>query len=120
MKLNPEKDIDIDVNNLSKEFRTIGPKIYRYTKEKASLQEEMDMLEIDLKVAKSKAYGKLGSDYKETEKKHEIELDKDVISIQKSIAEVRRDIETVRGYIDGLKANKDMLVQLGADQRKEY
>ena len=38
LKLNPEVDIDINVEDLDGEFRRIGPLIYRYHKEMSNIQ----------------------------------------------------------------------------------
>ena len=122
MNLNPEKDIVIDIHDLSKEFRTIGPKIYRYTKAKCEAQEELDLLEYDLDIVKAHIIMDLSKEkrtYKESEKKAIITANSEVIDLVEQIARAKKDVDTLKGYIEGLKANKDMLIQLGADQRKE-
>lgn len=122
MKLNPIEDVEVDVEDLGREFRRMGPLIYRYSKLEAELQLDYDDAELDLKELRSQLYLNLKRDnpeMKETERKAAIDQHQDVKDLSRSLLVIKRKLRKNRGVLDALKAKKDMLVQLGADARKE-
>lgn len=115
------KDIETDVTNLTEEFRRIGPLIYRYSEMKAATSEEHSNAEEFLKQLKSQKFVQFkNEDSKRAEGllKAMVESDPHVVQQSKLVNKVKYDLDTITGFLDGLKAKKDALVQLGADARK--
>ena len=58
---------------------------------------------------------------KHTEKSMEAEIDTDpvVLEVQRRLIEAEHKSETILGAVESMRAKKDMLMQLGADARKE-
>lgn len=123
IKLDFEKDDTIDIDNLKEEFRRIGPLIRRYVEIWAEAGEAFGIAKAAHEELRSKKYLQFRSqEGKITEKTLEamIDTDPDVIKAQRAMLEAERENKTIRGYVDGLLAKKDSLIQLGADARKEY
>lgn len=120
--LNYEKDNTIDVTDLKAEFQTLAPLIYRYSEIKAQAEHEYDLRKAQLDELKSEKYINIkSSGEKITEKNLEalIDIDPEVKTKLREVLEAKRDVETLKGYCESLRAKKDMLIQLGADSRKE-
>ena len=86
LKLNPEVDIDINVEDLDGEFRRIGPLIYRYHKEMSNIQEDIELTELDLKDTKAILYLKIKKEepsIKEALCKAKIEVESVVLKLNK-------------------------------------
>ena len=123
MELNPEIDLDVDVNNLTREFKELSLKLYRYYQHKAKIEGQRDIAKAVLKETRAQAYKRIKGDVatKHTEKslESEIDLDPAVMDAQRKLIRAEHDAETWRGAVDSMKAKKDMLIQLGSDRRKE-
>jgi hypothetical protein len=123
MELNPELDLAINVDNLTVEFKEFSLKLYRYYQYKAKIETQRDMAKALLKEVKATVYKRLKSDpkNKHTEKSLEAEIDTDleVMEAQRKFIRAEHDASTWSGAVDSMKAKKDMLMQLGADARKE-
>lgn len=121
-ELNFEKDNTIDVANLQKEFRNLPPSLYRYAEIKAEAEHDYDIAKAEYEELRSEKYIEIKSkEGKVTEANLSamIEVDKDVKAALRNMLEKKRDVETLKGYVESLRAKKDMLIQLGADARKE-
>lgn len=121
-ELNFEKDNTIDVANLPKEFRNLPPLIYRYSEIKAEAEETYDLKKAEHDELRSKKYLEIRSrEGKITEATLEatIDTDEEVKKALRDMLSAKRDLETLKGYLESLRAKKDMLIQLGADARKE-
>jgi hypothetical protein len=121
-QLDFEKDNTIDVANLQKEFRNLPPNIYRYSEIKAEADETHSIKKAQYEELKSKLYLEFRSrEGKITENTLAamIESDESVKAAQLEMFAAKRDLDTLKGYLDSLQAKKDMLIQLGADARKE-
>jgi hypothetical protein len=120
--LNPEKDLEINVADLTSEFKKLSLLLFRYSKQKADAEREYDSLKATLKELRARVYKEIRlSGEKHTEKSLEAEIDTndDVIRIQQLVIDAYAEYNTWYGAVDSLKAKKDMLIQLGADARKE-
>lgn len=122
IKLNIETDLDLDLDDLKNEFRRIGPLIYAYCEIKANAHEAADIAKAEHEELRSKKYLEFRQrEGKITEATLDamINTDEDVIKALRNWLAAKKDFETISGYVEGLEANKDMLMQLGADARKE-
>lgn len=122
MKLNPEKDLEIDVSDLTSEFKKLSLLLFRYSKQKAESEREHDSLKATLKELRARVYKEVrASGDKHTEKSLEAEIDTndDVIRVQQLVIDAYADYNTWQGAVDSMKAKKDCLIQLGADSRVE-
>jgi hypothetical protein len=123
MELNPLVDLEVNGNNLTQEFRTHSLLFYRYYSKKADLERDRDIAKARVKEARAVAYKKFKSDVtvKHTEKSLEAEIDTDftVLQAQAALIEAEHAAETMVGAVQSMSAKKDLLIQLGADQRKE-
>lgn len=123
MELNPEKDLSIDIHDLTSEFKDLSLTLFRYYQHKAKIETHSDIAKAKLKEVRALAYKRIKSDLsqKHTEKSLEAEIDTDpaVLEAQMKLIRAEHDASTWAGAVDSLKAKKDMLIQLGADSRKE-
>jgi len=123
MELNPEVDLEIDVANLTTEFKMLPIKLYRYSLHRAKVETQLDMAKARVKEVRAIAYKRIKSDVsiKHTEKSMEAELDSDpiVLEAQMKLIRAEHDAVTWAGAVDSMKAKKDCLIQLGSDRRKE-
>lgn len=121
-ELKPETDLDIDLNNMQEEFRRIGALIYRYSEKKAELVESYNNSKCVLNEIKGQKYKYLktsGTKITENHIEAEIDSDREVIVQYFKLHSIERDLETIKGFIEALKAKKDALIQLSADARIE-
>ena len=121
-ELNSEKDNTIDVTNLTEEFRGIAPLIYRYGEAKANAEHAYDLSKAELDELKAQLYMEIKSSGEKVTEKHVEAIidhnDRVKAAVRKTL-ELKRDLETIKSYTESLRAKKDMLIQLGADSRKE-
>src|ERR1700677_1102455 len=119
MELNPELDLDVNIHDLTKEFKDLSLKLYRYYKYKAQLEAARDLAKAVLKETRAEVYKELKSNtaVKHTENSLEAHQDSDprVMEAQRKLIRTTHDAETWAGAVDSMKAKKDMLMQLGAD-----
>lgn len=121
-KLDFDKDNTIDVADLTKEFRNFPPTIYRYAEIEAEAEETYGIKKAEHEELRSAKYLEFRQkEGKITEATLEAMLDTDaeVKAAQREMLSAKRDLETLKGYLESLRAKKDMLIQLGADARKE-
>jgi hypothetical protein len=121
-KLDFEKDNLIDIDNLTKEFRNLPATLYGYAEIKAEAKENSDLKKAEYKELKAKKYLEIKSrEGKITEANvdAQIETDEEVKKSLREYLSAVRDQETIEGYVESMRAKKDMLIQLGADARKE-
>lgn len=122
MKLDPLKDLEVDVKDLTSEFKKLSLLLFRYYVEKADAEREYDRIKSTLKEIRASVYKQLKtSGEKHTEKSLEAEIDTnaDVIKVQDLLLDAGRNLATWIGAVDSMKAKKDCLIQLGADRRAE-
>lgn len=123
MELNPEKDIEINVARLDEEFTRLPLLLFRYSEARAESGEQADLAEARYKEARSKCYVEIvrNADKKPSDKAIEAEIDTnpEVLELKREYYKVKRDFETIKGFVESLRAKKDMLIQCGSDRRKE-
>lgn len=123
MELNPDTDLSIDVNNLTLEFKSLSLMLYRYYQHKAKIEAQRDVVKAKLKEirAVTRKRIKLDTNVKHTESSIEAEIDTDpaVMEVLFKFIQIEHDASTWSGAVESMKAKKDMLIQLGADSRKE-
>jgi hypothetical protein len=123
MELNPEIDLEIDVANLTKEFKDFPVVMYRYSLYRAKIETQRDIAKAKLKeiraVVRKKV--KMDSSIKHTENSIEAEIDTDpsVMEAQMKFIRAEHDASTWAGAVESMRAKKDVLIQLGSDRRKE-
>lgn len=121
-KLDFEKDNQIDVTDLNEEFRVFPSVIYGYRDIEAQAQEAYDLKKLELKELRSAKNLEIRSrEGKVTESTVEAMLDSDpdVKKAVRDMLSVKRDLETLNGYVESVRAKKDCLIQLSANLRKE-
>ncbi len=121
-ELNFEKDNEIDIDNLTKEFRSLPSILYGYREIEAKASEDFDLRKAEFKELRSAKYLEFRSrEGKITESTLEAMLDTDpqIKEALRTMLSTKRDLETIRGYSESICFKKDMLIQIGADARKE-
>lgn len=122
IKLDHETDLETDIEDLQREFKRMGPLIHAYSEIKAGSSEAYEIAKAEHEELRSKKYLEFRSrEGKVTEATLDamLDTDVDVIKAQRNMLTSKRDLDTIMGYVEGLRAKKDMLVQLGADARKD-
>ncbi len=123
MELNPDKDLSVNVSDLSSEFRNFPTVFYRYCLNKAEAERLRDIAKSNLKEIKAVTYKRIKGDVsvKHTEKSLDAEIDTDpvVMETQRRLLEAEHTAATWAGAVDSMRAKKDCLIQLGSDRRKE-
>jgi hypothetical protein len=123
MDLNPEIDLEVDIHNLTEEFRKLSLTLYRYTTKRAGVSAQRDLAKAKLKETRAMVYKRTKSDItkKHTENSLEAEIDTDpeVMDAHRKFIRAEHDASTWDGAVDSMKAKKDVLIQLGSDRRKE-
>lgn len=123
MQLNPDTDLSIDIHNLASEFREFPLLLYRYSQHRAKIETQRDIAKAKLKEVRAIAYKKVKSNTleKHTQSSLEAEVDTDpsVMEAQMKFIRAEHDATTWSGAVESMRAKKDVLVQLGADQRKD-
>jgi hypothetical protein len=77
MELDPEVDLNIDINNLTEEFKKFPLLMYRYSVYRAKIEAQRDIYKAKLKEARAIAFKRIKQDtsVKHTEKSLEAEID---------------------------------------------
>ena len=121
-QLNINKDNLIDLPNLRDEFRRMPIIQYRYSEAKSDAERDYDGDKARYEEMKSQVYVELktsGEKYTENHLKAAIEIDPRVVDLKKKMLDSKRTYNTLKNYTESLSTKKDMLIQLGADMRKE-
>lgn len=120
--LSLERDNKIDVADLQQEFRVFPSMLFSYCEVKSTAQDAFDRMKAQLEEIKATVYVELKSGAVKVTEAH-VEaltiLDPRVKAQQQRVFDAGRDLETTKNYVESLRAKKDMLIQLGADARKE-
>jgi hypothetical protein len=122
IKLDPDVDLETDVDELQREFKRMAPLIHAWSEVKAASEEAYEISAAEHKELRAQTYLDLRArEGKITEATlaASIDVDPAVKKSLRNMLEKKKDFETLRGFVEGLRAKKDMLVQLGADARKE-
>lgn len=123
MELDPETDLQVDINDLTSEFKKLSLVLFRYYKHKATIEAQRDVAKAKLKEIRAITRKRIRQDtsVKHTESSLEAEIDTDplVIEAQYKFIRAEHDAATWYGAVDSMKAKKDVLIQLGSDRRKE-
>jgi hypothetical protein len=127
MKLNPnidpDVDLQVDVTDLTTEFRRLPHILFEYYKYKANAEKQRDIAKARLKETRAQSYKRLKADVttKRTEAGMEAEIDTDpaVLKAMGQLIQAEHDASTWQGAVESMKAKKDSLIQLGSDRRKE-
>lgn len=123
MELDPEVDLQIDVTDLTSEFKRLSLTLFRYYKHKATVEAQRDVAKAKLKEVRAITRKRIRQDItvKHTESSIEAEIDTDptVMEAQMKFIRTEHDASTWGGAVDSMKAKKDCLIQLGSDRRKE-
>lgn len=121
--IDPEKDLSIDVTDLTTEFRKLPHMLFEYYKHKANAEKQRDIAKARLKEVRAQVYKRIKADTsaKHTEKGLEAEIDVDpaVLKAMGALIQAEHDASTWIGAVDSMKSKKDCLIQLGSDRRKE-
>ena len=120
--LDPTTDNAIDVADLKTEFQVLPPTLFRYSEQKAEAEREHDLAKGQYEEIRSQVYIEIKKGTEKVTEKHLealIETDSRVRAAFVTMIDAKRDLETMKGYVESLRAKKDMLIQLGADARKE-
>lgn len=115
-------DAQIDVTDLQKEFREFPSTLFAYNEAKANGESMYDRAKASYEEAQAEAYIRIkGGETKVTEKHAEalVVVDPLVKEAFHNMLSMKRDLDTFKNYVESLRAKKDMLIQLGADARKE-
>lgn len=122
-KLDIDKNHKIDAANLPFEFRHMPVILFHYGQAKAEAQYHCDLAQARYKEMEDRLYCQFKSDKdnKCTDKQAEAlaKSDPQVIELKNTYFSIKKDVGTLVAYLECLRAKKDMLIQLGADARKE-
>ena len=123
MELNPEIDLEVNLQDLTGEFKKLSLLLYRYSKHRAQVCAKRDLAKAKYKETRATVYKRVKSDltkkYTENGIEAEIDTDQDVIEAYKAFIKAEHDASTWDGAVDSMKAKKDMIIQIGADNRKD-
>lgn len=118
-----EKDNHIDSTRLSEEFRWLSVILFHYGQMKVEVQYNADLAEARYKEKQDMVYLKFKSDpqVKYTERQAEAgsKIDPEVIKLKNEYLDLKKEVGGFIYYLESLRFKKDMLIQLGADARKE-
>lgn len=115
-------DNEIDVANLQDEFRNFPSILFHYAELKANVEREHDLNKANYEESKARVYLEIKGSVEKITEKH---LDATIINSEvvkdakQTMLTAKRDLDTLKNYVESLRAKKDMLIQLGADMRKE-
>lgn len=122
IKLDPDVDLETDVDELQREFKRMAPLLHGWSEVKAQSEEAYEIAKAEYEELRSQTYLDLRSrEGKITEATLSASIDVDP-AVKKSLRhmlEMKKDFETLKGFVEGLRAKKDCLVNLAADARKE-
>lgn len=119
---NLETDLNIDVANLQEEFRIFPSMLYHYNEKKAEAEREYEGTKAQFEEAKSAIYIAIKNEAEKITEAHlkaRVDTNEVVVKLKKVMLDSLRDLNTLKNYVESLRAKKDMLIQLGADARKE-
>lgn len=118
----PSLDNKIEVSDLNREFRNFPSMLYSYCEAKSAAQDIYNRMEAQLSELESSVYIEIKSGADKVTEKHVealINTDARVKDLRNKVFSAGRDLETTKNYVESLRAKKDMLIQLGADARKD-
>ena len=121
-ELNISEDHHIDLPNLRDEFSKFPIILYAYSEAKADAEKVYDLDKSFIKEIEAQVYVELktsGEKYTENHAKAAVDCDPRVLEARKKMYDSKRTYNTLRNYVETLHSKKDMLMQLGADLRKE-
>lgn len=122
IEMDLSKDNRINVADLHTEFQIFPSSLFAYCEAKSSAEQVYDLLKQQLEELEAETYIAVkNSGEKVTEKGAEslVTVDPAVKAMRVELINAKRDLETMKNYVESLRAKKDMLIQLGADARKE-
>jgi hydroxymethylpyrimidine pyrophosphatase-like HAD family hydrolase len=123
MELDPDKDLAIDINDLTNEFKEFSLLMYRYSVQRAKIEAQRDLAKAKLKETRAMVFKRIKADtsVKHTEKSLEAEIDTDPEAKQALIAYIQAEhnATTWAGAVDSMRSKLNCLIQLGSDRRKE-
>lgn len=118
--LDLDADIEIDVSDLKREFRRLPSLVYQYAELKADADEAYGLEKAKLDEMKSECFCELkesGEKITVDHLKAKVETNPGVKKQLKIMLKAKRDADTIKGYLDGIKIKESMLIQLGAASR---
>lgn len=121
-QLNINVDNTIDLANIRDEFRKFPVLLYRYSEAKSDSERDYDNEKARFEEMKAAVYVELKNSetkYTENHLKAAIDSDPRVIEAKNKMLTAKRTYSTLKNFVDSLVSKKDMLIQLGADMRKE-
>lgn len=120
--MNLGSDNKIDASNLQQEFLVFPSVLYSYCEAKSEAGKVYETLKQQCEEAEAEAYIRFKSGPDKVTEKHVealIATDPVIKGLKLQLIAANRDLETTKNYVESLRAKKDMLIQLGADARKE-
>ena len=122
-ELNPLEDFEIDLNSLDEEFRKLPRFINAYSRLYAQAVYEYETSKSLWKEIRGDVFKSIveSSEKKPSDSviESEVVTDEKVVQAHKEMREAERDMNTIKGHCVSMQAKKDMLIQLGANARKE-
>jgi len=122
LDLDLDKDIAIDVTDLQSEWVRLPALAYRYSKLAAEAEATHSLEKAILDELKAAKYIKLKNDFpKLTENGVEAHTDTDseIKEQLRKVLLVKRDCDTLKGFLKGILTKESMLIQLGASSRAQ-
>lgn len=121
-QLDVDRDNTIDVSDIQSEFRMYPVLLFRWSEEKSDAELAHDVARAQYEEIRSTKYltfKRTPDKITEAAMEAMLNTDKEVIEAREKLLGAKRDAETLKNYVESLRAKKDMLIQLGADLRKE-
>ena len=119
---NIEKDNKIDVAFLTEEMINFPSTIYSWLEEKATAESRYDYASSLYEQVRSETYLAIkasGEKITEANVEARIATNEKVREAELNMFKAKRDLETLKNYVESLRAKKDMIIQISADRRKE-
>ena len=122
LKLNPDRDISIDINNIDSELRLYSPLFHRYLERKVRAEYNYELAREKHKDVSARiSYEKKLSEVKITEKTlaNYVQTHEDVQEAKQEELMAKLKYEKIKAFCEAFRAKKDALVNLSANQRIE-
>lgn len=115
-------DNEIDVAHLQDEFREFPSTLFAWCEARSEAEGAYDLAKAVYEEARSRNYMELkrsGEKLTENHVEAMIDTNEEIISLKRSTFKTKRDMETLKNFVESLRAKKDAMIQISADIRKE-
>jgi hypothetical protein len=122
MKLDPIKDVKIDVTNIVEEFSQLPLLMYRYSELYEEARAAAAFAKLKVSEVEAQEYIKIktsGDKVTEAHAKALVDVSPKVLDAQREAVNLQKDSNTYNGVLESLKCKLQALITIGAHQRAE-